>query len=132
MNRLTQKNPWRNMVEIVGFEGCYCGEICGNKDGDCSKCELYYALTKLAEYEDTGMEPVEMLEIARVNKALSDQDGVYAAETFRYKTSFANYVKLYDAIYDLQNNGILDEKEVQECEHNLLIQIIGMMHANKE
>ena len=129
MNRLTS---WFNgRFQIEGYEEIACSKICA-ENNCCEKCIIQRVINKLAEYENIGTDPKEMNEIVLVNKALSDQGGVYAAETFRYKTSFANYVKLYDAIYDLQNNGILDEKEVQECEHNLLIQIIGMMHANKE
>lgn len=124
MNRLTQKDLRRNIVEIVGSEDCYCGNYCG----ECLECKLQYALAKLAAYEDIGMDPEEISKMLHMtlDKALEE----YKTKHPDFSNEFANYVGTYDAICILKNNGILDEEEVQVCEHNLLFQIIQMMHGS--
>lgn len=85
---------------------------------------------KLCSYESTGMDPEEISAMMAHNTALIEQLKDYETIDPDIAKAFENYVGLYDAIHTLQNGGILDEEEVQICEHNLLFQIIGMMHSN--
>ena len=40
-----------------------CGKICEDFGGACDKCILQECLTRLAEYEDTGLIPEEIREL---------------------------------------------------------------------
>ena len=85
---------------------------------------------KLCLYESTGMDPEEIPAMMAEYTALIEQAGDREAMDPELEKVFADYIGLYDSIHVLQYGGILDEEEVQVCEHNLLFQIIGMMHAN--
>ena len=84
---------------------------------------------KLCLYESTGIEPEEISAMMAGYTALIEQAGDREAMDPDFEKVFADYIGLYDSIHILQYGGILDEEEVHVCEHNLLFQIIEMMHA---
>lgn len=130
MNRLTTRDLKRNVVEIYGCENKSCCEVCNDHNTTCFDCPIDKAFKKLAQYESTGMDPEEVSAMMAHNTALIEQLKDYETIDPDIAKAFENYVGLYDAIHTLQNCGILDEEETQVCEHNLLFQIIGMMHSN--
>lgn len=127
MNRLT--NLFCGQNKIYGYEGITCSKICSEREY-CSTCIIQGVINKLSKYEDSGMDPEEVSAMMAHNTVLVEQLKDYETIDPDIAKAFENYVGLYDAIHTLQNGGILDEEEVQICEHNLLFQIVGMMHSN--
>lgn len=84
---------------------------------------------KLCLYESTGKSPEEIEAMISLNEDIFDQLETRRKTDAVMLEKFKNYFGLYDAIHVLQNGGILDEEEAQVCEHNLLFQIIEMMHS---
>lgn len=85
---------------------------------------------KLCLYENTGKTPAEIEAMIFLNEDIFNQLETRRKTDGAMLQEFENYVGLYDSIHILQNGGILDEEEVQVCEHNLLFQIIQMMHGS--
>ena len=50
-----------------------CGEYCEECKEDCNKCGIQEAFNRLAEYENTGLSPEEVMELAR-NLKFADND----------------------------------------------------------
>ena len=130
MNRLTTRDIKRNVVEVCDCENKSCCEVCNDHNTTCFDCPIDKAFEKLAAYEESGMDPDEISAMMAEYTALIEQAGNHEAIDPELEKVFADYIGLYDSIHVLQYGGILDEEEVQICEHNLLFQIIGMMHAN--
>ena len=128
MNRLTTRDIKRNIVEVCNCENKLCCEVCNDHNTTCGDCPIDNAFEKLARYEDTGMDPEDVSQI--MHMTLTEAAKKYQTNDLDFSNEFANYVGSYDAICVLQNNGILNEEEVQVCEHNLLFQIIQMMYGN--
>lgn len=128
MNRLITKTVEGNH-RIFGFSNSQCQHICATRE-TCDSCPIKRVFDRLAEYEDTGMDPEEITAMMAENTELIERLADCESTDPDPENVFFSYVALYKAIHILQNGGILDEEEAQVCEHNLLFQIIEMMQAN--
>lgn len=66
MERLTESalrcdNKVISGAELIGLEGEVCEKVChAREDIGCDGCPIRDAIKRLADYEDTGMEPEEI------------------------------------------------------------------------